>query len=96
MFAYAMITGVKKGWLDKKKYGPVARKAWLALVSYINENADLQEVCEGTNKKNSRDYYLERKRITGDLHGQAPVLWCAYALLEGTTGGVTRSSMQER
>ena len=82
MFAYAMITGVKKGWLDKKQYGPVARKAWLALVSYINENADLREVCEGTNKKNSRDYYLERKRITGDLHGQAPVLWCAYALLE--------------
>jgi unsaturated rhamnogalacturonyl hydrolase len=82
MFTYAMITGVKKGWLSKKKYGPMARKGWLALVSYINENAEVRDVCEGTNKKNSRAYYLERKRITGDLHGQAPVLWCAYALLE--------------
>jgi unsaturated rhamnogalacturonyl hydrolase len=24
---------------------------------------------------------LDRKRTTGDLHGQAPMLWCASALL---------------
>lgn len=81
MFTFAMITGVKQGWLDKKTYEPVARKAWLALVSYIDENADIREVCEGTNKKNDRQYYLDRKRITGDMHGQAPLLWCATALL---------------
>lgn len=82
MFTYAMITGVKKGWLDKKAYGPVARKGWLALVSYIDAQGDVREVCEGTNKKNDRQYYLDRRRITGDMHGQAPVLWCVYALLE--------------
>jgi unsaturated rhamnogalacturonyl hydrolase len=81
MFTYAMITGVRQGWLDKKKYGAAARKGWLGLISYINENDELTEVCEGTNIKNSRDHYLNRKRIVGDLHGQAPVLWCAYALL---------------
>ena len=27
------------------------------------------------------DYYLDRERRTGDFHGQAPVLWCASALL---------------
>ena len=31
MFTFAMITGVKNGWLDEKTYGPAARKAWLAL-----------------------------------------------------------------
>lgn len=82
MFTYAMVTGVKKGWLDKKEYEPVARKGWLALVSYIDEQGDVREVCEGTNKKNDRQYYLDRKRITGDMHGQAPVLWCVFALLE--------------
>ena len=82
MFAYAMITGVKKGWLDAKEYGPIARKAWIALVSYINENGDVTEVCVGTNKKDDRQYYYDRPRIAGDFHGQAPVLWCAYALLE--------------
>src|SRR5690606_24376712 len=38
MFTYAMITGVKNGWLDKKTYGAAARNAWLALTTYINEN----------------------------------------------------------
>ncbi|HJT74231.1 MAG TPA: glycoside hydrolase family 88 protein, partial [Chitinophaga sp.] len=81
MFTFAMITGVKKGWLDAATYGPAARKAWLALVTYIDNNGDVREVCEGTNKKNDRQYYLDRKRITGDMHGQAPLLWCAAALL---------------
>lgn len=81
MFAFGMITGVKEGWLDKKTYGPAARKAWLALITYIDEKGDIREVCEGTNKKNDRQYYLDRKRNIGDMHGQAPVLWCATALL---------------
>lgn len=81
MFTYAMITGVKNGWLDKKLYGSGARKGWLALTGYINDNDELTEVCEGTNIKNDRKHYLQRKRITGDLHGQAPLLWCAVALL---------------
>ena len=38
MFTYAMIMGVKKGWLDAEEYGPVARKAWIALVPYINKD----------------------------------------------------------
>lgn len=81
MFTFAMITGVKDGWLDKKKYARGARKGWLGLVSYLDENADLKNVCEGTNKKNDLAYYLNRGRNTGDLHGQAPLLWCASALL---------------
>jgi rhamnogalacturonyl hydrolase YesR len=81
MFTFAMITGVKNGWLDKEVYGAAARKGWLALITYLDENADIREVCQGTNKKNDRQYYLDRERITGDMHGQAPVLWCATALL---------------
>jgi len=81
MFTFAMITGVKNGWLDKEAYGKAARKAWLKLITYINENDDITEVCEGTNKKNDLQYYLDRKRVVGDLHGQAPLLWCATALL---------------
>ena len=81
MFAFAMITGVKNGWLDKKIYAPAARKAWLTLITYINENGDIREVCGGTNKKNDHQYYIDRPRVVGDFHGQAPVLWCASALL---------------
>lgn len=81
MFTYAFITGVKEGWLDKATYGPAARKSWLALIGYIDKNDDIHNVCQGTNKKNDRQYYFDRKRNVGDLHGQAPVLWCATALL---------------
>ena len=81
MFTYAMITGVKNGWLDKKTYGITARKGWLALIGYINDADELAGVCAGTNIKNSRDHYLTRPRIVGDLHGHAPLLWCAAALL---------------
>jgi rhamnogalacturonyl hydrolase YesR len=81
MFTFAFITGVKEGWLDKGAYAPAARKAWLSLVKYINSSNDITEVCEGTNKKNDRQFYLDRKRNIGDLHGQAPLLWCATALL---------------
>ena len=82
MFTYAMITGVKQGWLKAREYAPAVRKAWLSLVSYINENGDVTEVCSGTNKRNNRQYYYDRPKKTGDYHGQAPVLWCAFALME--------------
>lgn len=81
MFTFAMVTGVKNGWLDQKIYGPAARKGWLGLITYINGDGDVREVCEGTSKKNDLRYYLDRKRNVGDFHGQAPVLWCASALL---------------
>jgi unsaturated rhamnogalacturonyl hydrolase len=82
MFAYALVVGVKKGWLAKETYAPAARKSWIGLVSYLDENADVKEVCEGTNKKNDKQYYLDRKRVVGDLHGQAPILWTAAALID--------------
>lgn len=81
MFAFAMVTGVKRGWLDGRIYGPAAEKAWLGLASYLEPNGDIRNVCRGTNKKNDLQYYLDRPTITGDLHGQAPILWTATAFL---------------
>jgi len=81
MFTFAFVTGVKKGWLPAKTYGPAARKAWLGLVNHIDTDANVKDVCEGTNKGFSVQYYMDRKRITGDLHGQAATMWAAMALL---------------
>lgn len=81
MFTFAMVTGVKNGWLDGATYGPAARKAWLALVGLLDEKANLREVCIGTDKGFSEDFYMERPRTAGDLHGQSPMLWTASALL---------------
>ncbi len=81
MFTFALVTGVKNGWLDADVYGPHARQAWIAMSGYVDQNWDLTSVCEGTNKINDRNFYLMRKRKTGDFHGQAPLLWAATALL---------------
>jgi rhamnogalacturonyl hydrolase YesR len=86
MFTFAMITGVRNGWLDEAAYGPAARRGWIGLVKCINEQSEIRDVCEGTNKRNELQYYLTRRRITGDLHGQAPVLWCASAWLRPAAG----------
>lgn len=90
MFTYAMVTGVKRGWLDEKTYGPAARKAWLALVAELDSDNNVKEVCVGTNKAfqevgpdldKQLAFYLARQRKAGDLHGQSPILWTAAALL---------------
>lgn len=82
MFTYAFIEGVNSGWLDIKSYGPAAAKAWKSLISYLNPNYDIREVCEGTGTGTSEQYYRDRKRYSGDTHGQAAMLWCAYGLTE--------------
>lgn len=81
MFTFAMVSGVKDGWLDGEIYGPAARSAWVALCSMVDADGNLEEVCIGTDKGFSKEFYLERPRAAGDLHGQAPMLWTAAALL---------------
>lgn len=83
MFTFAIVTGLTHGWLCPESYGPAARKAWIALCSYVDDYGNIREVCTGTGKRNDHQYYLDRPRTKGDLHGQAPLLWTAAALLEG-------------
>ncbi len=94
MFAFAFVTGVKNGWLDPEVYGPAARKAWLGLVKKIDKDGNISDVCGGTNKwtpaqGDGVQYYLSRPRdntpaqlqSSDVLHGNAPVLWTATALV---------------
>jgi rhamnogalacturonyl hydrolase YesR len=82
MFTYAFITGTKKGWLTDPAYAEAARKGWLGLQTYIDEGGLIDKVCVGTGQTNSLQFYLTRPTRKGDAHGQAPVLWCAVALLK--------------
>jgi rhamnogalacturonyl hydrolase YesR len=91
MFAFAMVTGVKNGWLPQDPYGAAARKAWLALVQYLDADGNVRDVCVGTGEAATSGggtsattqirYYLDRPRNVGDFHGQAPLLWTASALM---------------
>jgi unsaturated rhamnogalacturonyl hydrolase len=90
MFAFALVTGVREGWLEGAVYGLAARNAWIGLTRYLDADGNLREVCIGTNKASlvvgsdpalQYHYYMTRPRQTGDLHGQGPILWIAAALL---------------
>ena len=82
MFGYSFVMGVKRGILSAEKFRPAYQKAWLSLVEYMNEEGKMTEVCAGTGQSRDINYYLERPRITGDFHGQAPAIWFAAALQE--------------
>jgi unsaturated rhamnogalacturonyl hydrolase len=81
MFTFALITGVKSGWLDAAAYSPAARKGWLGLVRCLNQDGNVRNVCLGLGQQRTAEGYLKAKRGDGDFHGQAPILWCASALL---------------
>ncbi|HEY3493512.1 MAG TPA: glycoside hydrolase family 88 protein [Polyangiaceae bacterium] len=92
MFAVAMVTGVREGWLDPGTYGPAARAAWLALVDKLTDDGKLQDISDWAYKPESHpesgdkydddeeNYYFDRPKLTGDNHGQAPMMWLAAAL----------------
>lgn len=82
MFTFAMATGVKRGWLDAKEYKEPARRAWIALSSHLTPEGKVRDVCVGTNKGYTVEYYMTRNRATGDLHGQAAFSWAAWAMLD--------------
>jgi len=82
MFGYAIAMGVRRGFLPVDQFAVVYEKAWLALVEYVNENGKMRNVCIGTGQSNDLEFYLKRPKTAGDFHGQAPILWFAYCLLD--------------
>ena len=86
MFGFAMTLGVNRGLLREKSYRTAADRAWKALAAYVGEDGQVSEVCVGTGQSREAAYYLNRPRTTGDLHGQAPVMWFAAARAGGWSG----------
>jgi unsaturated rhamnogalacturonyl hydrolase len=84
MFGFAMAVGVKRGILTDLAYADAVRRAWSALAGYVQPDGQLSQVCVGTGKSKDVEYYLQRPRVTGDLHGQAGLLWFAAELAEST------------
>jgi rhamnogalacturonyl hydrolase YesR len=87
MFGYAIAVGVQKGILDARLFGPSYRKAWLSLTNHITKEGKVTDVCVGTGQSKQIDYYLNRPKVTGDFHGQAPVLWLAFCLMQESCPG---------
>jgi unsaturated rhamnogalacturonyl hydrolase len=81
MFGYAMKVGIDRGLLQGEEYVKAYQNAWLALVKHLDETGKLTDICVGTGQSRETQFYLDRPKVTGDLHGQAPMLWFAGSLM---------------
>jgi rhamnogalacturonyl hydrolase YesR len=81
MISFAIVRGLRRGWLDAGEWQPVVDKAWTAIKSRIGPDGQLVDVCTGTGKmKSLRDYY-DRTAILGrDERGGAMALMLATEL----------------
>jgi rhamnogalacturonyl hydrolase YesR len=78
MITYAMIRGVRRGWLVRTEYEPAINKAWSAIKARIAADGSLVDVCTGTGKQKSLRDYLDRTAILGpDPRGGAMALLVA-------------------
>lgn len=78
MITYAMIRGVRQGWLDEQRYLPAIQRAWQALKLRIGSDGVLTDVCTGTGKQRSMRAYYDRPAILGkDNRGGAMAMLVA-------------------
>ncbi len=78
MAAFAVMRGLRKGWLQRERFEPVADRAWDALKLRIGSDGTLVDVCRSTGKQTSLRAYFDREAILGrDDRGGAMALLAA-------------------
>lgn len=65
MITFAIVRGLRQGWLEPESWQPVVDKAWTAVKSRIGPDGRLVDVCTGTGRMNSLRDYLDRTAILG-------------------------------
>lgn len=102
MFTFALVTGVRNGWLTGGDYVQAARKGWLGLAAKANnDTGELARVSPGTGAPKEsgvaendlagqQQFYIDRMKDSyiGDQHGQAALMWAAFSLMTDECPGV--------
>lgn len=84
MFAFAFLRGVNQGLLPATPYRAAATLAWTGLSRQLEPDGRLRGVCVGTGQSTDMQFYLDRPVVTGDLHGQAALMWTVAELARGS------------
>ena len=74
---------------------PAARRGWNAIANKTNTQGRMDRVCPGTGAAQAGQTLAQQQAFytgitlgSNDLHGQAPLLWAAHALLRTDCPGV--------
>lgn len=82
MIGFAMQRGIRRGWLERKKFQPVVDRAWTAVKARTSADGKLVDVCTSTGKQRSLQEYLDRTAVLGtDARGGAMVMLFATELM---------------
>lgn len=72
MITFAIVRGMRNGWLDEAKYKPIVERAWRAIKTRVAPDGSLVDVCTGTGKQKNLRAYFDRTAILGrDARGGA-------------------------
>tara|TARA_R110002111_G_scaffold262851_2_gene341813 strand:+ start:6598 stop:8862 length:2265 start_codon:yes stop_codon:yes gene_type:complete len=66
MITFALIRGIREGWLDETQYTPIIERAWDAIKTRVAHDGTLVDVCTGTGKQTSVRGYFDRMAILGN------------------------------
>lgn len=78
MITFAMLRGMRLGWLDQDTFRPAAQRGWRAVRSRVGREGRLVDVCTGTGKQKSLREYYDREALLGlDPRGGAMALLVA-------------------
>lgn len=80
IFTLCIARGIRKGWLDGKKYTPVVEKGWAGIETMIDDQYQVHGITVGTNGTTDLAYYLQRPTALNDCHGLFPVIIAAIEL----------------
>ena len=78
MIGFAILRGLRSGWLEREEFEAVADRAWQAVQARVKSDATLVDVCRSTGRQDSLRAYLDREAILGrDDRGGAMALLVA-------------------
>jgi rhamnogalacturonyl hydrolase YesR len=85
MIAFAMLRGLRSGWLDHPAFRQAVDRAWTAIKKRTAATGSLVDVCASTGKQPSLRHYYDRPAILGvDARGGAMALLLATEMIAAT------------
>lgn len=81
MFVYSIARAVNLGWIDKS-YLSIAKNGWTGLLTKIQPDGQVQDICIGTGISNDIRFYYDRPVKLNDIHGLGAVLLAGVEILK--------------
>ncbi|MDR1335415.1 MAG: glycoside hydrolase family 88 protein, partial [Tannerella sp.] len=89
IFTMAIARGITHGWIDRKTYEPVVRRAWNAIASEVEADGTVHKICVGTMCSEDVNYYINRPLYDDDTHGSFAVIFAGMEV-QRAVGGQAR------